>query len=260
MTVATSRLDPMPAGGARAAAVGGEHLAPLLLGALAGGIVAGRIETALGCVAIALVVAVAAGAERPSSRWLAVGLSGALLAALMNTYLTAGRPVESLRAFALFGHAPTDVGVRNAIVVASRLVAATVAILGLRAAWPGERAADELARLVQPLERIGVPVRAARAVLALALRFAPLLASEWTRTARLQAMRAGRPPRGIAERMQRRRATLVPTLVGAFERAERTAMALEARHYRMRPLPQARAYPMETVAGWLVLGAALLWR
>jgi energy-coupling factor transport system permease protein len=127
--------------------------------------------------------------------------------------------------------------------------------------WPGERAADEIAARLAPLERIGLPVHRARATVGLALRFAPLLAEEGGRIARLQALRAGGPARGWVEGVRRRRASLVPLVVAALERAEQVALALEARHYRVRPLPA------RTPAPWLASGsalalfaAALLWR
>ena len=76
-------------------------------------------------------------------------------------------------------------------------------------------------------------------MLGLALRFAPMLGAETARIARVQELRAGRPPRGMGERLQRLRATVVPALVGSLERAERVALALEARHYRLRPVGMA---------------------
>jgi len=253
MTAALEAADGMTPGGAARV----EPLPPLLLGALAGAIVAGRIETAAGCAGIAALAALGARARPPAGRWIVLGVAGAALAAVMNAWLTPGRAIPGL---AVFGHAPTAEGVRNAIVVVTRLLGAGLAFLGLRAVWPGERAADALASLARPLERLRVPVREARAVLGLALRFAPLLAHEWGRITRLQAMRAGRPPRGFAERMQRRRAALVPTLVGAFERADRTALALDARRYRVRPLPAPVRGGWGTAAGILVALGALLWR
>jgi energy-coupling factor transport system permease protein len=134
---------------------------------------------------------------------------------------------------------------------------------GLRAAWPGERAADQMARWLAPLERVRIPVRDLRTVVGLALKFAPLMGSEGRRIARVQDLRAGRPPRGAAEWWQRRRAAAVPTLVSSLERAERVALALEARGYRSRPLDLAkdRAHPTGWgVVGVAVAGVALLWR
>ena len=96
---------------------------------------------------------------------------------------------------------------------------------------------------------------------ALALRFVPLLAVEARRIAGLQNLRAGRRPRGLSEWLKRRQAAFVPTLVAALERADRVALALEARHFRARSVPPA---PVRSRAGALFgLGlalVALLWR
>jgi energy-coupling factor transport system permease protein len=113
---------------------------------------------------------------------------------------------------------------------------------------------------MRPLERLGVPVGEARAVVGLALRFVPLLAEETGRIARLQALRAGRPPRGTRERLTRLRARVVPSLVGALERAEQVALALEARHHRGAP-GRANSWPRAaTLAGIAMFAAVLLWR
>ena len=131
----------------------------------------------------------------------------------------------------------------------------------MRALWRGERAADEIASLLAPLERVGVPVRKARAVLSLALRFAPLVTEEFQRVARVQAMRAGRPPRGASEWLERQRACVVPFMVGSLERADRVALALEARHYRLRPVARGPRSPwLATSAGVALAAVALAWR
>ena len=100
-------------------------------------------------------------------------------------------------------------------------------------------------------------------MMGLAVRFAPLLEREGRRIAAVQALRAGRPPRGPGEWLERKRAAAVPTLVGALERADRVALALEARHYALRPAGSAR--PAERavagkLAGAAAFGIALLWR
>jgi energy-coupling factor transport system permease protein len=231
---------------------------PLLLGALAGSLVAARFETALLCSFVAIAVMALGGAPWPGRRWFAsLGIAMAT-ALLLNLYLTRGTPLDGPR---LFGAAPTHQGLRHGALLGLRLAGAALAIQGLRGAWPGERAADELARLLRPLERLGVPVREARAMIGLALRFAPLLVAEGRRIAALQDSRAGRPPRGLAERLARRRAAVVPTMVAALERAEQTALAFEARHYRLRPLPDGRgASPGASMAGWIIVGSSLFWR
>jgi energy-coupling factor transporter transmembrane protein EcfT len=236
-----------------------ERVAPLLLGALAGSLVAGRLGSAAGCLALAGACAAIAGAGRPRIPAVRIVVFGAAVAVVLNTLLVSGRPLGPVP------HASVE-GLRLGALLSLRLVGAAVAVHGLAAAWPGERAADELARLLAPLERVRVPVREARAVLALALRFVPLLAGEGARIARIQGLRAGRPPHGWRERFTRRRAVVVPVMVNALERAERVSLALEARHHRLRPvvLPPALA---GGGAGWAwgfaglaVAVTSLLWR
>ena len=235
-----------------------ERLAPLLLGTLAGSLVAGRLGTALGCGLLAAWAAWRAGAARPSGPMLRLVVVGMGMALLLNAVLVPGRPLGPLP------HVSVE-GARLGLLLALRLAGAVVAVQGLAAIWPGERAADELARLVGPLERLRVPVREARAVLGLALRFAPLLADEATRIARVQDLRAGRPARGWRERFTRRRAVAVPVMVNALERAERVGLALEARHHRLRPLgrPLGRGDAGRWVfaaAGLAVAATSLVWR
>jgi energy-coupling factor transporter transmembrane protein EcfT len=208
------------------------HLAAVLAGAMLGALVAGRLESALVCLAVAWVAAAAAGAEIPSRRWFVTLVVGALVAWALNLYLTPGRPLAG-RWPVLAGHRATAEGSALGLLLLLRMAGACAGLQGLRAALPGEVAADAIARWLAPLERLHLPVREARGMVALALRFVPLLGAEARRIAREQDLRAGRPVRGPGEWLQRRRAATVPMLVGALERAERVALALEARHYRM---------------------------
>jgi energy-coupling factor transport system permease protein len=176
----------------------------------------------------------------------------------LNLYLVPGR---SLAGPVLFGLRPSVEGLRDGVLFALRILGAMIAVRGLAAAWPGERAADELSGLLRPLEKIGVPVREGRVMIGLALRFAPLLKDEARRIAEVQDLRAGHPARGATEWWRRRRAVMVPTLVAALERADRVALALEARHYRVRPAPRRGPAPPVAVAFGVTLAAvALLWR
>lgn len=243
------------------------HLGPVLVGAMLGALVAGRLETALLCLMVAVLVARAAGAPAPARPWLLMLGVGAALAWALNLYLTPGRPLPGGWPVLAGRHATVE-GLALGLLLTLRFAGACAALQGLRAAWPGEQAADRAARWLTPLERLRVPVREARAMLGLALRFAPLLGAEATRIAQVQELRAGRPSRGAREWLQRRRAITVPTLVGALERAERVALALDARHYRLR-LPAADGPATATpaaarragvAAGTGLLALALLWR
>jgi energy-coupling factor transport system permease protein len=251
VAVSAAGADPLAA-----RAPGGARLAPLLLGTLAGSLVASRLVSAGACLGLALLLAWRAGARRPAPTLLRLTLVGMLIAIGLNAVLVRGRPVGPLPHVSLEG-------LRLGALLALRLAGAAAALQGLAAVWPGERAADEVARLVAPLERLRVPVREARAVLGLALRFAPLLGREAGRIARLQDLRAGRPPRGLRERFARRRAVAVPVMVNALERAERVSLALEARHHRLRPVAMAgrgRGDWVAGLAGLAVAVASLMWR
>jgi energy-coupling factor transport system permease protein len=235
----------------------GARAAPVLLGAMAGSLVAARFETALAMLAAAGLAGAWAGARVPARGWFAAVGGAAGVAIVFNLWLAEGRalPIPPIA-----GHAATLEGLALGALLGLRLAGAALAIHGLRAAWPGQRAADEVARRLAPLERIRVPVREARAVLGLALRVAPLLEDEVRRIGALQTLRAGRPPRGPAERLERGRATLVPVMVGALERAERMALALEARHWRVRALPPAGRPGLATLVGLALLGVSIAWR
>jgi energy-coupling factor transport system permease protein len=217
------------------------------------------VETALVSLGVIVGAGIALGVPRPPARWLWAACTGAGLAFLLNLYLNPGTP---LPAGALLGRSPTLEGAAYGILLALRLVVGMAAAWVLARALPAERAADGIARVLSPLRWLGVPADPLRAGIGLALRFAPLVRDEGERIARIQEARAGGPPQGLLERLERARAVLVPLLVCTLERAERVALALEARHYRGR-VPMARE--SGTAWGPAAAGAALaawgmLWR
>jgi len=239
-------------------------IAPLLLGAMVGSLIAVKLEAAVLCALVALGTSAVVGAERPSRAWGLGLLASSALAFLLNLWLTPGTPLAGWPV--LFGRAATREGAEVGVLLLLRMVGAFAAVQGLRRVWPGERAADAAARALAPLQRLRVPVRETRLMLGLALRFAPLLRDEAVRIARVQALRVGRPPRGPAERLALLRAAAIPTLVSSLERAERVALALEARHYALRPTEAggqvrgASGAVRWTLAGLALATVALLWR
>jgi energy-coupling factor transporter transmembrane protein EcfT len=238
-------------------AAGAIGTAPVLAGAMVGALIAGRVETAALCIGVATLAALAARAGWPRRTWWQSVGGGCALALVLNLLLVAGTRLPLALPFGLVA---TREGLASGVLLALRLLGAGIAVHGLRRTWRGDGALDEMARALRPLERLRLPVREARAMVWLALRFAPLLASETRRIGRIQDLRAGAPARGWRERLARGRAVVVPAMVGALERAERVALALEARHYRVRPLPAWRPPGAGAALGLGVAGAALLWR
>ena len=124
-------------------------VAPLLLGAMAGSMVAARPATALLCIGVAVVAGALAGARAPRRAWMVSLGVGVVIALALNLYLVTGTALPGPH---LFGRAPTLEGARLGGLLALRMIGALLAIHGLTAAWPGDRAADELARIAAPLE------------------------------------------------------------------------------------------------------------
>lgn len=234
-------------------------LGPLLLGALAGGLLAGRLESAAACLLLGAALARAAGARRPEPRWVGLAALSVAITLSLNLYLVPGTPIAALPA--VLGRPATGAGLAEGALLALRVLAAGAALLGLAALWPGERAVDALARMLRPVQRAGIPVAEGRTVAALALRVRPGLESEARRIAALQALRAGRPPRGLRERLARLRALVVPVMTASLERAERVALALEARYAGVRePAPGPPPAWAARLAGLLIALASLVWR
>ena len=234
-------------------AVGAAATGPILLGALTGALVAGRMEVVIGCAALAALASGLAGAGVPGARWLGRLAVAAGIALVLNVALMPGHR--------LWARLPgTRDGLYAGTLLALRLAGAAIALHGLRAAWPGERAADELASRLGFLKAVGLPLEAARAVLGLGLRFVPLVAAEAQRIVRLQDVRAGGPPRSRRAWLERRKAVAVPLLVCTLERAERVALAMEARHYRVRPIPRLRRVWAAEIAALVVAAVSLFWR
>jgi energy-coupling factor transport system permease protein len=235
----------------------GDAWAPLLLAGVLAALIASRAEL----VALSLLLAVVAGwrlgAPAPRPAWMRMVAIGALIAMIANALLVRG---TALPPRLPFGLNVSREGLAMGAMLALRLIAVAMGMRALAAAWPGERAADEVAGRLGPLTRLGVPVDEWRAVLGLALRFVPMVRAEGERIARVQALRAGAPARGPLERLTRLRAAVVPTLVASLERAEWVSLALEARHHRIRA-SRVAPWPRAAITGGVaLLAAACLWR
>ncbi len=91
-----------------------------------------------------------------------------------------------------------------------------------------------LEHLLRPLQRLGLPAHELALTFDIALRSVPLLALEAERLAKAQASRGGEfggAKGGAIRRVQQALPLLVPLFLGALQRAERLALAMEARGY-----------------------------
>lgn len=117
--------------------------------------------------------------------------------------------------------------------------------------------------LLEPLTRLGLPVRELAMVLTIALRFVPTLFDEIDKITKAQRARGA----DVLSRNPLRRArswvpTFVPIFVSAFRRAEDLATAMEARGFRgaqqRTRLYQLRLTRQDLLASVVVLAASLM--
>lgn len=130
----------------------------------------------------------------------------------------------------LFLYNAATAGWSVAVMVAARLLLLVWASLLLMNRATPEEMAEALRRLLAPLEKLGLPMRDFSTSLSIALRFMPMLAEE------LACVRAAQMSRGAAFasgslscRLRAYGGLMVPLFVGLFRRADRLALAMDAR-------------------------------
>jgi len=91
-------------------------------------------------------------------------------------------------------------------------------------------------RLLRPFSRVGIPSQDLAVMIAMALRFMPMLLEEYERIRMAQMARGADFSTGSLSLRTRAVAALaVPLLLSAFRRADELAVAMEARGYRRGP-------------------------
>ena len=91
-------------------------------------------------------------------------------------------------------------------------------------------------RLLRPFSRVGVPSQDIAVMIAMALRFMPMLMEEYDRLRTAQMARgADFTTGGLLLRGRAIAALAVPLLLSSFRRADELAVAMEARGYRRGP-------------------------
>jgi energy-coupling factor transporter transmembrane protein EcfT len=91
-------------------------------------------------------------------------------------------------------------------------------------------------RLLRPLAKVGIPSQEIAVMVAMALRFMPMLLEEYERLRMAQMARGADFSTGsVALRIRAIALITVPLLLSAFRRADELVMAMEARGYRRGP-------------------------
>jgi energy-coupling factor transport system permease protein len=119
---------------------------------------------------------------------------------------------------------------------------------------------DGIERLLQPAERVGVPVHELAMVSVIALRFVPTLLDEAHRIIKAQIGRGASFSGGPIARAKSAVPILVPLFASAFRRADDLALAMEARCYR-GAIGRSRYVELvlgrQDIAALVIVGAAI---
>lgn len=126
----------------------------------------------------------------------------------------------------------TNEGLQAAVIFTLRLGAVVTAAAMLTLTTSPMELTDGLERLLNPFRRIGVPAHELAMMVSIALRFIPVLAEEAERLQKAQMARGAEFSGHPIARARKLVPLLVPLFLSAFARADRLAVAMEARGYR----------------------------
>lgn len=126
----------------------------------------------------------------------------------------------------------TQEGLVNASYMATRLLLLITASNLMTLTTTPNALTDGIERLLKPLEIIKVPVHEIAMMMAIALRFIPILIEEIDKIMKAQIARGANLDQGnVMERAKAMVPVLVPLFISSFRRAIDLAMAMEARCY-----------------------------
>ena len=152
-----------------------------------------------------------------------------VITALLHALMTPGR---------LVWHVPwielniTEEGLQSAAIFTLRLGAVVTAAAMLTLTTSPMELTDGLERLLRPFRRFGIPAHELAMMVSIALRFIPVLAEEAERLQKAQMARGAEFSGHPIARARKLVPLLVPLFLSAFARADRLAIAMEARGYR----------------------------
>ncbi len=163
-----------------------------------------------------------------------------LITASLNLLFTPG----DVTFFRFWRFQVTDNGVRNAVMMAVRLIYLILGTSLMTLTTTPNQLTDGLERSLRHLSKIHVPVHSIAMMMSIALRFIPILIEETDKIMKAQMARCADFETGnLIQRVKSMIPILVPLFVSAFRRADDLAMAMEARCYnggegrtKMKPL------------------------
>lgn len=162
-----------------------------------------------------------------------------IITAIFNVFLTPGDVL-----FSYWKIKVTRQGVENAVFIVIRLLMLIVGSSMMTLTTTPNELTDGLERVLKPLKVFRVPVHEIAMMMAIALRFIPILIEETDKIMKAQMARGADFEHGsIMQKVKNMIPLLIPLFISAFRRANDLAMAMEARCYqggegrtKMKPL------------------------
>ena len=174
----------------------------------------------------------------------------------MHLLLTEGRPLLALSPLPL---GVTREGLGQGAYVVWQFTALVLAGALLTMTTPPSDLVGGIERLLRPLRRIGVPAGEIALMIAMALRFLPLLVEEYDRIRMAQLARGADFAHGGLRRRLRAVASLaLPLILAALRRADELAVAMEARGYHPGPRTSLREMKLSVIDGAALIVMAVL--
>jgi energy-coupling factor transport system permease protein len=151
-----------------------------------------------------------------------------MITVVFNLFLTTGTPI-----FHIWILTVTREGLEQAVFMAIRLVYLIIGSSVMTLTTTPNDLTDGLEKALDPLRRIKVPVHEVAMMMAIALRFIPILLEETDKIMKAQMARGADFESGnLIQKAKNMIPLLVPLFISAFRRANDLAMAMEARGYR----------------------------
>jgi len=192
-----------------------------------------------------------AGALRPVAVFIAMIF-------LVHLFFTEGQPLLSLAPLPV---QVTREGLLRGIYVTWQFAGLILAAAVLTLTTSPSELVGGIERLLRPLSRIGIPAQDLAVMIAMALRFMPMLLEEYDRLRMAQMARGADFTTGsLALRTRAVAALAVPLLLSAFRRADELAVAMEARGYRRGPRTTLRelVFSGHDLGAFAVIGILML--
>lgn len=184
-----------------------------------------------------------------------------IITVVFNLFLTPGEALVTVWKLKI-----TKEGVEIAVKMAIRLVFLIIGSSVMTLTTTPNNLTDGLESLMKPLKIFHVPVHEVAMMMAIALRFIPILLEETDKIMKAQIARGADFESGnLVKKAKSLVPLLVPLFISAFRRANDLAMAMEARCYRggeyrtkMKPLQYKKRDGLAYLAVFLYLAVCIL--